>query len=301
MGETMTLATAFTSWTAYRRQMCALKLVAASTIANQAAICDRLAETLGHHSLDGLRKSHVELYIGERLQTCAPVTVAGELSVLRQVLNWCVDEQMLAIRPRMPTVSAPAIEKPLPSDAAFLWVLANVPTQHARALEFMMLTGLSPHELERVQAGDVQEVIGASIGAPILTVLRIGMRADFAVKAASRRRLVPLNGRAQDIWFESTAGIQPTTAPFPRVGAMQKAIRRTIADAPIELNPVAMVAAAISPKLMRKWFASKVAAEQPEHVLQRLLGHAPGSPITRRHYVRSTEDQAQAAVEGLEL
>jgi hypothetical protein len=40
------------------------------------------------------------------------VTVRAELNVLRQILNWCVDEQLLGARPRLPTVQVPNVENP---------------------------------------------------------------------------------------------------------------------------------------------------------------------------------------------
>lgn len=286
----MNVRESFEAWRDYRRKMADLGLVAGSTFKNQSAIVDQLQNRLGFHALVGLRKSHIELWMGERLQSCSPLTVRGELNVLRQVLRWCQDEGHLTTLPRLPKLSVPSVESALPGDDAFRWVLANVPPQHAAALEFMMLTGLSPHELERVQVRDV----GGSAG----PVLFIGQRPDFQVKQPSRRRDIRLNERAAVIWFEAAAGaISDVLHPFPKVDAMQKAIQR--ATAPVAGRPDG--AAAITPKMMRKWFASKVAGEQPEHVLQRLLGHAPGSPITRRHYVRSTDEQQHAAVAGVGL
>jgi integrase len=280
--------------------MCELGLVAQSTVDNQAFISGILIRHLGEHGLSDLRKSHVELYIGERLKTCSPITVKGELNVLRQVLNWCVDEQLMHTKPRLPTVSVPSVEQPLPSDEAFLWVLAHVPPQHARALEFMMLTGLSPHELEQLQDCDIHE----QLTIPGRTLLRIGMRPDFRVKQPSRRREIPLNGRARTIWWEASAASSHGVLIFPSLPAMQKAIQRAVAgNSPRKLYEKATPAGAehITPKMMRKWFASKVAGQQPEHVLQSLMGHAPGSPITRKHYVRSTAEQGATAVGQIEI
>lgn len=284
-------------WLSYRSKMAELSLVATSTLANQTAIVAVLAKGLGDNELDQLRKSHIDLWMGARLRTCSPVTVRGELNVLRQVLNWCVDEGHLLVKPRLPTLSVPNVEADLPSDEAFLWVLANVPEQHSRALEFMMLTGLSPHELERIQKRDAG--IGFFAGA-VGTGINIGKRPDFAVKQESRRRTVPLNGRAEVLWFAGAAGKADGHAIFPTVAAMQKAIRRAV-DAPADRPDIPVGLASITPKLMRKWFASKMAGETPEHVLQRLMGHAPGSPITRRHYVRSNEGQGRDAVADLKL
>ncbi|MGW8135414.1 tyrosine-type recombinase/integrase [Sphingomonas zeae] len=288
----MNVTEALHVWRSYREQMVRLHLVAESTYENQAAIVLQLQRALGHHQLDGLRKSHIELWMGERLQTCAPVTVRGEMNVLRQVLNWCVDEGHLLAKPRFPTLSVANVEADLPSDEAFLWVLAHVPEQHSRALEFMMLTGLSPHELERLQVRDESGTMFLETGR---STISIGMRPDFPVKQESRRRPVPLNRRAADIWYQAASGREPTAAVFPSVAAMQKAIRRAVDNPPdIPFSPTGTDR--VTPKLMRKWFASKVASQQPEHILQRLMGHAPGSPITRRHYVRSSEGQGRDAV-----
>lgn len=297
MSEPMTVRAALAQWIEYRCKLRELSLVAGSTLSNQTQIAIMLGKELGDHPLDQLRKSHIELWMGRRLRTCSPITVRGEMNVLRQVLRWCVDESFLVAAPRMPKLSVPSTEDALPSDEAFLWVLANVPPKHAAALEFMMLTGLSPHELERVQVQD-----GGWTRSPNVQVqghlLGIGQRSDFPVKQESRRRWVPLNDRARAIWFEAAAGYQRTSTVFPTVAAMQKAIRRAV-NVPADRAGIPSGLAGITPKLMRKWFASKVAGEQPEHVLQRLMGHAPGSPITRRHYVRSSESQIAGAVGGI--
>lgn len=278
----MLLSEAIEEWCSHRARMVDLNLVRESTWENQTQIAGTLKDHLGAHALDSLRKSHIEIYLGERLKTCAPVTVQGELNVLRQMFNWFVDEQLLTERPRLPTVKAAAAEPPLPGDEAFLAVLKAVPGHISRALEFMMLTGLSPHELEQLQPRDF---FLAAKG------IQIGGRPDFLVKQESRRRVIPLNDRAYAIWTQDSMGRADDREIFPTGAAMQKSVvraRRAIA-----------AGAEITPKMMRKWFASKVAGEQPEHVLQRLMGHAPGSPITRRHYVRSSDSQLAGAVEGI--
>lgn len=282
----MNVTDALLEWTTYRAKLCTLGLVAKSTLENQSAIAARLMDGFGSVPLADLRKSHIELWMGERLRNCAPVTVRGEMNVLRQVLNWCVDEQMLATKPRLPALSVPTTEDALPADEAFAWFLRTMPATHSDALQFMMLTGLSPHELERLQARDIS---------PAGEVL-IGMRDDFAVKQPSRRRPVPMNPAARAIWFTAAAGLLPDAHPFPGVDAMQRAMRRHVLS---RMQDTPAGAVGLTPKMMRKWFASKVAVEHGEAVLQRLLGHAPGSPITRRHYVRSNDRQLVDAVTGI--
>lgn len=280
----MTVDDAIKQWCEYRRRCANLGLVQFTTHHNQTQIAQSIIAGLGSIILADLRKSDVDLWMGERLQTHAPVTVRGELNVLRQFLNWCVDEQLLGARPRLPTVQVPATEQALPSDRAFTWALKAVPERHRQALEFMMLTGLSPHEAERVQVRDCT-----------LGHIGIGQRPDFKVKTPSRRRRVPLNERAQLLWLKITGGLRPLDNALPSSCSMQKALARARAadkNAPPD-------AGRVTPKLMRQWFASHVAEDSPEHVLQRLMGHAPGSKITRRHYVRSSDDQMVAAVGGI--
>lgn len=273
-------------WTAYRAQCSNLGLVAPSTYENQRAIAGVIIAALGGYELADIRKSDIDLWVGERLQTHAPVTVRGELNVLRQILNWCVDEQHLGARPRLPTVQVPATEAALPSDAAFVWSLKSVPDNHRAALELMMQTGLSPHEAERLQVRDA---------APDNSRMGIGLRPDFKVKTPSRRRWVPLNSRAQKLWRAITAGKRPLDNALPSSCAMQKALARARTTDPAAPPD----ARRVTPKLMRQWFASQIAGDAPEHVLQRLLGHSPGSKITRKHYVRSQDEALEQAVGGL--
>lgn len=276
-----TIAALILDWIRYREKLAKLGRIAPSTWDNQRQIAIGLSGALGELPAPDLRKSHVDLYVAERLQTCKPITVHAELAVLRQILNWAVDERIIKERPRMPTVKVPNVEGSLPADDDYLWYLRNLPAHHSEALEFMLLTGLAPHELARIEVRDISQ-----------TGIHIGCRPDFRVKQESRRRIVPLNARASLIANTRAMGRVDTDTVFPREAAMQKAMRRLFLFAP----DAPAGAEGLTPKMMRKWFASKVAAEHSEAVLQRLMGHAPGSPITRRHYVRSTDQALKDAV-----
>ena len=283
-----TVAATIDAWLEHRQALADRGALAASTLRNQRQIARTITAALGERPITKLRKSHVDLFVADRRRTCADVTVHEEVSVLRQILTWAVDEQIIAERPRLPTVGVPNVERALPSDADFVWFLRTMSPKHSDALTFMLLTGLAPHELERLRARDFDA---------LTRELLIGFRPDFRVKTASRRRRVPLNAAATTIWVRSTIGLDETVAPFPSTGALQKAMRRHFlerADAP-------PAAAGLTPKMMRKWFASKVAKDYSEAVLQRLLGHAPGSPITRRHYVRSQASDLTDAVQGVSI
>jgi integrase len=282
-----TVAEAVDDWCAHRRKLVELNLLRETTCNNQSKIAAGLKAHFGATPLAALRKSHIELWAGARLRFCASITVQGELNVLKQIINWCVDEDLLARKPRLPTIQVERTEAALPQDEAFRWHLAHLAEETAQALEFMMLTGLSPHELERLEKRDFSRPKGA---------VTIGGRDDFPVKQASRRREVPLCDRALTIWNQRTIGARADYKPFPTISSIQRSMRRLVLRSLTGMPPEA---ADVTPKMMRKWFASKVASQQPEHVLQKLLGHSPGSPVTRRHYVRSADEQLVAAVKGL--
>lgn len=283
----MNITTLAQNWLAYRARLVELGSIAPSTHANQTQIVSTICKTLGQLDTVALRKSHVDLFIASRRIKCKPGTVSGELDVLRQILNFAVDEQIIPARPRLASVPIPNVETPLPSDEDYAWYLRTMAPKHGDALQFMLLTGLAPHELERLHVCDLNADAAE---------IRIGQRADFRVKQPSRRRSIPLNVAAARLWFEHAAGLPQDAVLWPSAAALQKAMRRHFlarSDAPARAD-------GLTPKMMRKWFASKIATKHSEAVLQSLLGHAPGSPITRRHYVRSSTDQRRNAVDTLQ-
>jgi len=274
----MNLHAAIDGWLAHRTELVRLEALAGATLLNQRKVAHMWQVELGEVALGQLRKSDVDLAVARLRKRRAPVTLQADVALLAQILNWCVDERLIAERPRLPSISVPRTEDELPSDEAFVWVLRHVsPARHAQSLEFMLLTGLSPHEVERVHPGDYDDERQA---------IGIGYRENFRIKTASRRRWVPLNERARELW---------ANAPFPSTVSTEKQIQRCRAPG------MPRGARSITPKMMRKWFSSKVAGDVAEHILQRLLGHAPGSRVTRRHYVRSSAVDAERAVDGLTL
>lgn len=268
------------SWLAFRAQLAQLDGIAPSTQAKQATTANALHRGLGHHDVAKLTSSQIKLWVAARARVVAPATLDGECRLLSQILNWAVDEGTIAQRPKVPHITVPNTEIALPADAIFGWYLVNMSLRHSEALEFMLLTGLAPHELARLQPRDMAK-----------TGLHIGDRDDFRVKAEARRRIVTLNKRAALIWSRWSIGLAPDAPVFPKEGTLQRAMKRS--GGPDE--------GTATPKTMRKWFSSKVAAEHSEAVLQRLLGHAPGSKVTRKHYIRTQDEQLQGAVDGLEI
>lgn len=220
---------------------------------------------------EAMKRSRLELFVAERLHSgIAATTIRQDISLLKSLLAWARDEGVTDHVVRFPTVRAPNTEDELPPLRLITALIAKLPERHADACLFMLATGLSPHELERLGPEDFDLERG---------VVRIGKRADFFVKVEARRRDVPLNALAME-------SAERVGYHFPSREATAKQLQR--------VQPKG--SRVLTPKVLRSMFASIAASQVPEHVLQPLLGHAPGSPVTRRHYVRSGTKERAAAI-----
>lgn len=287
----MTVFDAINRYLDYRQELTDLRQIAATTHQAQAHILQIWQSHIGDIELDAVRKSHLDIALARMGQTRSSVTLSVDRCVIRTFFLWAVDERLIDEPPRIPVVRSEFTEEDLPGDEAFRYVMLNLPERHSKALEFMMLTGIAPHEMERCQPIDMdaKRTKHGSLG--------VGIRPSFHVKQSTRRRWIPLSTRARDIWDDMTDGMEADAAIFPKTDAIQKAIWRVKQKPGNRPKGVGQ----ITPKWARKWFGSRVASQQPEHVMQRLMGHAPGSKVTRRHYTRASERQMTEATSNLEI
>jgi integrase len=272
--ERTTFAGAVNDWLLHSRALVDAGAKAESTHRNQSRIAALLLEYFGPAPVEDVRRTVIELYAARRRQArISPTTINAELIVLKAILNHAVEVGHLEGAPRFKRLQAPIVEKDLPDPELVKEFVATLPAQHRHPLLFSMLTGASWHEVERLTWDDVDFRAG---------VVRI---AHTTPKTQARRRELPMSKAVRALLH--VAGETETNLVFPKAGstrAYMNTHRRKKYGA-------------ISPAVMRKVFASTAANEVPEHILQRLLGHAPGSPVTRRHYVRSTKKQQAEVME----
>jgi integrase len=213
----------------------------------------------------------------------AVATVNLEYRVLRAILSFASSEGYLDDDPpRVRSLPEPAVETDLPPIAAICAIIDRQPEYHADALRFSAMTGLSWHELERLQWRDIDTR---------RRLIQIGRRPDFAVKTPARARTIPMSKDAALVIARVRARAKPRPAEtdqvFPYAGATMRSLSRLRQHG----DPIVTCAT------MRKVFAATMASKSvPEPHLQRLLGHAPGSSVTRRHYVRATGEMLAEAV-----
>jgi integrase len=274
--EKTTFAHAYNDWLFHSGKLVAEGAKAASTQRNQARIGNLLVRDFGPTPVEDIRRPLVELYVARRRSAgISPTTINAELIVLKAILNHAVEIGHLEEAPRIKRLQAPIVEKDLPDPELVKEFVSTLPPQHRLPLLFSMLTGASWHEVERLGWKDVDFRPG---------VIRIG---HTTPKTQARKRELPMSKAARAILHEAhdaTGGVGPV---FPKAGSTRAYVN----------SHRTRKYGAISPAVMRKVFASMAANEVPEHILQRLLGHAPGSPVTRRHYVRSTKKQQAEVME----
>lgn len=281
-GQAVTLASVIAGYLTHQEAKQAGGLIMASTMRHKRRVCAALKAAMGREPVSAVGKLRAELYTARRLaEGVAPITVNSELDVLRSVLSYAVDDRKLDAVPRLRTLPVRVKDDDAPDPAVVAAWLDTLPEEHALPLRFSALTGLSWHEVQRLHVGDVK--LGKE------PVVQIGARLSFTTKTLHRQRDVPLSPAAVKV-FKRARELATGDTLFPRAARTRQFLNE---------NRTAHGEARfgrLTPKDMRRVFASTVARGAPEAVLQKLLGHAPGSRVTRRHYVRvAREDMTSAA------
>lgn len=227
-----------------------------------------------------------------------PATLNLELVTLRAVLSYAEEEGHITERdiPRSRRVPMPLTEKEIPEPEKIWEVMREMPARRAMPLKFAMLTGMSWYEIEQLQWRDIVERKRKLPPFDGDHFIKIGERPDFRVKTEARRRRVPVAEEVRRVLKDAKlharadrGGKMPedTDPVFPGAHGMRQFLSRFRS----RKHP-----AIFSPRTMRTLFATAAAGiGMPENQLQRLMGHSPGSKITRQHYIRANRDQLTRA------
>jgi integrase len=266
-------------WRKYSDGLVMLGMKRPSTHKNQSRVLRMLCEEWSGVKLSAITKPAIKTFAGERLaKGLKPTTVNAELRVLSAVLHYAEEQGYIATAPRVPYLSEPVEEQDLPDPALVQEFVSSLPAFHKLPLLMSLYTGMSWHEVCRVRWKDIGAVS-----------IRIGFD-GMQTKTGNRKRELPITPAVREVIREARALRGDTETDdlpvFPSAGATRQYLVRQRTRK----------YGAISPSVMRKVFASMVAETSPEHVLQKLLGHAPGSRVTRKHYVRSHKDAMREAM-----
>ncbi len=249
-----------------------------------------VAAYLGDLDLKNLTARHIQDYQGQRrAQRMQPETINSEVGTFVQVQKWAVETGWLEKVVTTTRVPVPPKRHDVLTEEEYRRVMVALPERLRPLIRFLAETGC--------RWGEAAQMLWLNIDldAGWAEVARQGEWSPKTAYSLRRLYLSPdlvseLRGRRNGSQYVFTGrdGVSPvTTARRAFKSAVEKAaIMRGERRAHITI------------KTLRASFATWAAESGVrERVLQDLLGHAPGSRVTRRHYeqVQSGIAQADAA------
>lgn len=272
-----TLAEVARAWLAHKEQVAEQKGLSWATYEKYEKRVLRLIEGLGAKPIDQIRKTDVELYVASRQGARrAPATINDELRVLRMIYSFAEDQHGVTA-PRIRGVPEKKRRLRIPDTKLVIEFLSELPDHLYAPMRFSLLSGCSWHEVSQLEWQDVDFAAG---------VIRIGARIAFTVKTLHRQREIHMSPALREhLRLCKPKDAKPTDKVFPKARNARQLMHRLRRAKFANIGPAAM----------RRVFASVMAREVPEVVLQEMLGHAPGSKVTRRYYVGNTEAAVKSA------
>jgi integrase len=217
-----------------------------------------------------------------------PITVNGELKVLFLVLRWAKKRGHLDALPHCERIPERSEHTVIPSPSEVARVIHHLPEYLKPLIRFLAETGCRKGEAIHL-TWDCVDLEGGFI--------EIRSREGWTPKTRPSERTIPIG-----------QGLQVLLARMPRVGEFvffandpnqpigefRKTWQRAVSDADITRRGRKVY---FPVKSLRKAYATWQAERGiNESVLQRLLGHARGSKITRQFYVQVSDEAKRAAV-----
>ena len=217
-----------------------------------------------------------------------PVTINGELNILRLVFNWAIKKGYVKEAPvceRVPVRPAQAI---IPTPEEVVRIIDALPSYLKPLIRFLAETGCRKGEAIHLTWDCVDEIGGFA---------EIRSREGWTPKTQQSERRIPLSqGLLAELRSLPKSGIYVFAGEDPDqpLGEFRKTWARAVKTARILRGgkPVHLPVKSLR-KAHATWQAERGVAES---VLQGLMGHARGSRITRQFYVQVTDEAKRAAV-----
>ena len=291
--EAQTFRAAADSWLSHKDALADAGHMSPSSIRQYRRWLNPILAFMGDRDAGTINVETINKYKEARLAAkVAPVSINNELKIVGAVMAHA-EELGWGTAPRIRRVPQQAREEELPDLDQIDRFMKRLPPSLYYPLEFSRLTGLSWHELCRLQWQDIDLD---------RQLVRIGYRPDFRVKTPTRRREITITRQALVVLVEvhELCGkwTRDTDPVFRNAGNAAKELRKYRGPAfdatKAKTRRTGETVIELTPSLMRKVFASTAADEGvPEHHLQYIMGHAAGSAITRKHYIRVAKKKAQ--------
>jgi integrase len=208
-----------------------------------------------------------------------PETINSEVRTFLQVQAWAVRQGLLTSVTQIDPVPEPFKEKEILEIAEYLRLLAALPERLRPVVQILAETGCRRGEALNMLWKDVDFDAG---------IASIRIRSEWTPKTSHSVRPLHLSPALMETLAalpRNSAYVFPGIDPSKPVTSFRRAFATAVRTAGITKK--------VTPKTLRAsyttWQAERGAAEA---VVQRLLGHAPGSRVTRRHYDMSHRRKA---------
>ena len=261
----------------------------ASTLTTDLYRLKALVAFFGNNDIVTITGQRLSEYQRWRLQEGRkPRTINSELGTLSLVLNWALGQGYISEVPKTEQIPVERSFAVVPRMEEVARIIDALPERLRPIVRFLAETGCRKGEALNLTWECVDELNGW---------VEIKSHDDWKPKTQQSARRIPLGPPLVAVLRNLPKDglyVFPGKEPNKPIDNFRKAFATAVAKADIRRNgkPVR-----ITPQSLRRAHATWQAMRGVnESVLQDLLGHAPGSRVTRRFYVQPTEEAKMAAV-----
>ncbi|NVJ99419.1 MAG: tyrosine-type recombinase/integrase [Alphaproteobacteria bacterium] len=244
---------------------------------------------IGGQYLDGFDTELLEWYQVQRLgDNVSPDTVNSDIKLIRKVMNWGKQRKIDCAMPPIEPLQPEKREMYIPTPKEMERVLANVCKKTRLVARFILETGCRAGEAYNLKWDHLD-----------LSNLEASIRAgeSWTPKTKHSARTIPISHQLADDLSrlpKVSAYVFPGRVPKKPLTSIRKGLAAGVRKAGLihKGQPVHLCVHDLR-KINASWRAM---SGVPERVLQDLLGHAPGTSVTNKHYVFTNEDAKRKAV-----
>lgn len=245
---------------------------------------------LGDDDVTKIDKRRLAAYQEHRLaQGRKPRTINSEMGLLAMILGWAKEQGLCCEVPHVQRLPVHRVYLDLPTPSELSRIMDALPPRLRPLFRMLAETGCRKGEVFNLEWTDINIVQGYIDIRP--------KEGGWTPKTAhSERRIWISEGLLDMLRGLDTKShyVFPGRAKGRPMSNFTKALAAAVKKARVRRDGKPMK---LTPHMLRKSYATWQAMSMvPESVLQDLLGHAPGSRITKQHYVFAQEEAKKAAV-----
>lgn len=204
------------------------------------------------------------------------------------ILRWSQKQGHIATVPEIEQIPSPRREVTIPTPDEVVSLLDQLPDRIRPIVHFIAETGCRLGEVRNLTWSSIDELRGT---------VHIRPYDGWTPKTRQSERRVFIGGELLETIRrlpKASRYVFPGKDPTRPFDNFKKALASAVKRAGIERDSVPLK---ITPHVLRKAYATWQAEKGvPSSTLQSLLGHAPGSRTTERHYVHITDEARRGAV-----